>query len=148
MRTLPPPYRQSGCFFCGPDNPVGLKLTFSETETEPNEIVCRWVPPTLYKGFGQILHGGIQTGLFDEIMGWATLHLTRKVGVTSRLEVDFLKPLFVEQEIEARCRIESLNGKKVSLAAEIRNQDGEVCSKASGIYVLMERDRFAQVVGE
>lgn len=119
-----------------------------ETETEPNEVVCRWVPPALYTGFGKILHGGIQSGLFDEIMGWATLHLTKKVGVTSRLEIEFLKPLFVEQEIEARCRIESLDGKKVNLAAEIRNQAGEVCSKAAGIYVLMERDRFSAVVGE
>jgi hypothetical protein len=31
---------------------------------------------------GRILHGGIQSGLFDEIMGWTAMHVTKQVGVT------------------------------------------------------------------
>lgn len=148
MKTLPNPYRTGGCFFCGPSNTVGLKLTFQETETEPNELVCRWVPSSLYKGFGTILHGGIQSGLFDEIMGWTTLHLTKQVGVTSSLQVDFIKPLYVEQPIEVRCRIQSRNGSRLHLEAEIRNSKEEICTKAVGTYVLMDRDRFRLAVGE
>lgn len=148
MRTLPNPYQEGGCFFCGPRNPSGLKLTFQETGTDPNELVCRWTPPSLYKGFGRVLHGGIQSGLFDEIMGWTTMHITKKLGVTSTLRVEFLKPLFVEQAIEVRCRIESQEGKRINLVAEIRDHKGEVCTRARGTYVLMNRDRFAQLVHE
>lgn len=148
MRAIANPYREGTCFFCGPSNPVGLKLSFLETETEPNEVLCRWVPPLLYTGFGKILHGGIQTGLFDEIMGWTTLYLTREIGVTASLQVEFLSPLYVEQEIEVRCRIASRNGSKINLAAEIKNSEGDVCSKALGTYVLMDPDRFNRIVGE
>ena len=72
MKNIDNPYLSSACFFCGPNNPVSLKLTFQETETEPNELFCVWFPPATYKSFGNILHGGIQSGLFDEIMGYPT----------------------------------------------------------------------------
>ena len=100
MKKLPNPYGAGECFFCGPNNPIGLKLTFYETETEPKELVCRWTPARVFKGLGKVLHGGIQSGLFDEIMGWTALHRTNEIGVTSNIEVRFLKPLFVDQEIE------------------------------------------------
>lgn len=148
MKPIPNPYRNGTCFFCGPLNAIGLKLTFQETETDPNELVCRWVPPALYKSFGKILHGGIQSGLFDEIMGWTALHITKKVGVTSSLGVEFLRPLYVEQEIEVRCTIDSLNGSRLNLVATIKNSEGEICSRATGTYVLMEQERFSMVVKE
>lgn len=148
MKPISNPYSESGCFFCGKNNPGSLRLQFHETDTEPKELVCRWVPPSMYKGFGRILHGGIQSGLFDEIMGWTALHLTGKVGVTASLEVRFLKPVFVEQEIEVRCRIASIDGPGIRLTAEIRSRDNLVRTRAEGVYVLMERDRFAALVGE
>ena len=148
MKTLPNPYNADGCFFCGPSNPQGLKLTFQETETEPNEVVCQWTPSSIYTGFGKILHGGIQSGLFDEIMGWTTLHLTQEVAVTSTITVKFLKPLHVEQLIEVRCRIHSRDGAKVNLEAEIKDSQGNICTKATGTYVIMNRDRFTLAVGD
>ncbi len=148
MKTLANPYREGGCFFCGPSNSQGLKLSFQETETEPNELVCQWVASEVYKGFGKILHGGIQSGLFDEIMGWTTLHLTRQVAVTASLQVNFLKPLYVEQSIEVRCRIQSRDGAKVNLEAEITDSHGAICTRATGTYVIMDRERFNLAVGD
>jgi len=148
MRTLENPYSEGGCFFCSPSNPVGLKLTFHETETEPNELVCRWYAHSQFRGLGKILHGGIQSGLFDEIMGWTTHFLTQQMGVTSSLNVQFLKPLYIEQEIEIRCRIQSRNGSKVNLEAEIKNGDGAVCTRAVGTYVVMDSEKFNRAVSE
>lgn len=148
MKPIPHPYRNGDCFFCGTNNPAGLKLTFFETDAEPIELICRWTPPAMFKGFGQVLHGGIQSGLFDEIMGWTTLHITGKVGVTASLQIQFLKPVFVEHEIEVRCRIDSIDGDKTRLSAEIRSQNDLLCTRAEGTYILMDRSRFAQIVGE
>jgi len=108
--------------------------------------VLQWEAPPLYAGFGNILHGGIQSGLFDEIMGWATHHLTRQMGVTTALQVQFLKPVYVEQKIEVRCRIEYRDGDKIHLAAEINNQRGETCTKATGTYALVDLDKFEKLV--
>ena len=148
MRQLASVYGAGECFFCGPNNPIGLKLTFFETETEPKELVCRWTPTRVFKGLGKVLHGGIQSGLFDEIMGWTALHRTNEIGVTSNIEIRFLKPLFVEQEIEVRCRVDSRDGAKINLAAEIKNSAGDVCTKATGTYVLMSREKFDKLVEE
>ena len=146
MKKLPSLYGAGECFFCGPNNPIGLKLTFYETETEPKEVVCRWTPARVFKGLGKVLHGGIQSGLFDEIMGWTALHRTNEIGVTSNIEVRFLKPLFVDQEIEVRCRVASRDGAKINLAAEIKNSAGNVCTRATGTYVLMSREKFDKLV--
>lgn len=148
MKLLPNPYRDGECFFCGRLNPVGLKLNFYITDTKPAELVSTWFPPPLYRGFGKILHGGIQSGLFDEIMGWTTLHFTSQVGVTSNLNVEFHKPLYVEQKIEVRCRIASQEGQRINLTSEIRNSDGQICSKATGTYILMDPEKFRQITRE
>lgn len=148
MQLLANPYRNGECFFCGPANPVGLKLSFYRTDTEPEELVCKWFPSHLYKSFGKILHGGIQSGLFDEIMGWTTLHLTRQMGVTSSISVEFIKPLYVEQDIEVRCRIASSEGSRINLVSEIRNSRDEICSRATGTYVLMDPERFKNTTRE
>ena len=146
MKPLPNPYRTGKCFFCGENNPIGLKLTFHETETEPRELVLQWEASPLYAGFGSILHGGIQSGLFDEIMGWTTHHMTRQMDVTASLQVQFIRPVYVEQKIEVRCRIESRNGDKIHLAAEINDQRGQICTKATGTYFLVDLDKFEKLV--
>ena len=146
MKPLANPYRTSQCFFCGEQNPIGLKLAFHETETEPSEVILRWEASSLFTGFGTILHGGIQSGLFDEIMGWTTFHYTQQMGVTTELLIQFLKPVYVEQEIEVKCRVESREGDKIHLAAELKNQRGQICTTATGTYLLIDRDKFEKLV--
>lgn len=148
MKEIPNPYRPRTCFFCGADNPIGLKLTFHETETEPKELICRLNPSSLYAGYGRILHGGIQSGLFDEIMGWSTLQLTGRLGVTSSLQVEFLKPLYVEREIEVRCRFTSQEGPKINLSAEITDEEGVIFTRATGAYVIVNAEHFKRLVGQ
>ena len=148
MKTIPNPYGRTDCFFCGSENPAGLKLTFQKTETDPVELICLWTPPSTYTGFGRVLHGGIQSGLFDEIMGWTAMHLTGRLGVTLALQVEFLKPVFVEHQIEVRCRITGEEDSKIHMKAEITNESGIACTRASGTYVLMAQERFRKIVGE
>jgi acyl-coenzyme A thioesterase PaaI-like protein len=145
MKPIPNPFRTPGCFFCGDQNPAGLKLSFFESDAEPREIILNWHVSPIFKGFGTVLHGGIQSGIFDEIMGWATTHLAKGTGVTTDLQVKFLRPVYVDQDIEARCRIASREGNKVSLEAEI-SQAGEVCTRCSGVYLILEPDRFHDLI--
>jgi len=148
MKEIPNPYVPRTCFFCGADNPIGLKLAFYETETEPKELVCRLNPSSLYAGYGKILHGGIQSGLFDEIMGWSTFQLTGQLGVTGSLQIEFLKPLYVDQKIEVRCSSVSQEGPKVNLSAKITDQEGVICTRATGTYVIVDAEHFKRLVGQ
>ena len=147
LRPIANPYPGGGCFFCGQKNPVGLKLEFMETEGEPRELVCRWRPGRHYRGLGRVLHGGIQSGLFDEIMGWATHYLLQRSGVTGSLHVTFHKPVYIGDPLEVRCRIERIQGRQVHLSAEISNPAAEVCTRATGTYVLLAEGKFRRLVG-
>ncbi len=147
MKLLQNPYLGGGCFFCGPENPIGLKLSFFETDGEPKELVCRWQADKLYRGLGSVLHGGIQCGLFDEIMGWTTHHLMGHSAVTGQLKTNFLQPVRLGQEIEVRCHIAEVKGREVWLEAEIKDSGGQVCTKARGSYILIPEDRFAKIMG-
>ena len=81
-------------------------------------------------------------------MGWTTVHFFKQSGVTLGLNIRFLKPVFVEQEIEIRCRIDSRDGDKVHLIAEITNEKGILCTRATGTYLMMSPERFKSVVGK
>ena len=81
-------------------------------------------------------------------MEWTAHHVTGRQGVTVSLQVHFLKLVFVEQEIEVLCRIARTDGDKVHLTAEIKSARGDVCTRGTGTYVLMDRARFRDVVGD
>ena len=76
-------YTQQECFFCGSNNPVGLKLRFYLDE-EAGEVSTEYKASRLFVGLGNILHGGIQAGLFDEIMGWTAHNILKEMGVTKQ----------------------------------------------------------------
>ena len=44
------------CFVCGPNNPIGLKLTFS---LDGDECVSEFTPDAVHCGYEGVTHGGI-----------------------------------------------------------------------------------------
>jgi len=139
------PYPEQECFFCGEKNPVGLKLRFYLIE-DTEEVTTEYVPSRLFMGLGNILHGGIQSGLFDEIMGWTTHTLTGQMGVTSELNINFLKPVYLGNNLIISCRIISQKNAKVHLESIIKTAEGEVCTRATGTYYLLPQDKFEQLI--
>jgi acyl-coenzyme A thioesterase PaaI-like protein len=144
-KEIPNLYPDQECLFCGEKNPIGLKLKFYLDE-ETGEVSTEYLPSRPFVGMGNILHGGIQSGLFDEIMGWTAHNLTGEMGVTSDLEIKFLKPVYLGKRIRVYCRLASRNGPKVHLDARIEIPDGPVCSVATGTYHLLPRAEFQKLI--
>ena len=144
-KEIPNPYPEQECFFCGEKNPIGLHLKFYLDE-DTGEVSTEYVPSRLFMGLGNILHGGIQSGLFDEIMGWTTHTLTGQMGVTSELNINFLKPAYLEKKLMISCRIIPQENSKVQLEATIKTEEGVVCTRATGTYYLLPQDKFEQLV--
>jgi acyl-coenzyme A thioesterase PaaI-like protein len=135
------PYLDQQCFFCGESNAAGLRLKFYLDE-DTGVISTEYTASAPFRGLGDILHGGIQCGLFDEIMGWTSHILTGQIGVTSDLTVNFLKPVYLGTRLAVSCRIAERDGSKVRLEARIEAPDGVVCTRASGTYHLLPQSRF------
>ncbi|MCX6282817.1 MAG: PaaI family thioesterase [Bacteroidetes bacterium] len=82
------------CFGCSPGNSIGLQMKFFE---DGEEIVSQWEPKKHFQGYHTILHGGIQATLMDEIASWFVYVKLKSAGVTSKAEVRYIKPLYVDR---------------------------------------------------
>lgn len=111
----------SGCFGCGQDNPIGLKLKFME---EGDEFWAEYMPREVYQGYPGILHGGIISTLLDEVM--VNQMLYRGIStVTVELNVRFKKPVPIGRKLRVTSRIR--NESRLVFEMESRLEvDGEV----------------------
>ena len=127
------------CFGCAPENAHGLKMEFYE---EGDEIVSIWKPDTCFQGWFNTLHGGIQSTLLDEIAAWAIARKLQTFGVTSKMELRYLKPVCTDGEaVTLRARITETRRNLVLIEATLTDASGEVCTKASFTYFTYSKEK-------
>ncbi len=85
------------CFWSGPDNPRGLRLTPS---VEPGRVWVRMRVERDHSGIVGIAHGGITFTILDGLMGWLVMSHLGRVGVTSSATIRYQAPLRVGEEYE------------------------------------------------
>lgn len=123
------------CFACGADNPIGLRLSFSQVREGVVEAKC-----TLrgeFQGWAGISHGGITAALLDEAMAYAALNEGIPV-VTAKMEVRYRRPVPVETELILIGEVISKKGRAVETQAKLVLPDGKVGAEASGIYMPVD----------
>ncbi|MFQ5523901.1 MAG: PaaI family thioesterase [Acidimicrobiia bacterium] len=122
-----------GCFACGRENPLGLHLDgFSLVD---GVVAARFRPRAEYRGAGTTLHGGVAATGLDEVLVWAGLLVEQVLTVTGSLELRYRRPVYVDDEIELRGRVDERRGKRLRLSGELM-VDGEVRVEAAGLYLV------------
>jgi len=140
------PYPGDNCFFCGSENTNGLNLRFY-WDKEKKEASTEYLPARHFIGQGNILHGAIQMGLLDEIMGWTSYVFSQQMAVTSELNVKFLHPIYILGEIiSVTCRVSSQEGQKISMLAALSNSEGKVCTTATGTFHILPPDKYKRLI--
>lgn len=125
------------CFACGQKNPIGIKLRFRK-EGE-NLISTTFVPPENWTGWSNIMHGGFQALLLDETMSWSLWGLlSERHFVTASLDMKYLKPIKVQQELKVFAKISENLEKIVKVEGEIQNSEGVVLASAKGVFVRVD----------
>lgn len=120
------------CFGCSPFNEIGLQLDFWENG---DELVAKWQPRKSLEGWSNVVHGGIQAALLDELAGWIVLIKMKTSGVTSSLKVNYLKPVNVSKgEVTVKGKVESVNKKLVTISATLTDGEGTECAAAELVY--------------
>ena len=133
------------CYGCDPNNEAGLKMEFFE---DGDDVVSHWHPRTEFEGWRNTLHGGIQSALIDEIASWVVFRKFQTSGVTSRLEVQYKKPVAIDQgHITLRARVVRQRRQVIDIEVELFNAAGELCSQGLCIYFLMPKERARDVFG-
>lgn len=127
------------CYGCDPNHACGLKMEFYE---DGEQVVCRWRPRPEYQGWVDTLHGGIQATLADEISSWVVFRKFQTSGVTSHMEVRYLRPVRTTDEwIDLRARVEEQRRNLVRIAVSLFDRQGVLCTQAKCTYFLFPKER-------
>lgn len=120
------------CFGCSPANEFGLHLEFWDAG---DELVARWNPQKAYEGWSGILHGGIQATLMDEAAAWLVFVKLKTAGVTSELNIKYLKPVFLAKgENTVRARLISRENHLAKIECRLYDGEGVLCASAEARY--------------
>jgi uncharacterized protein (TIGR00369 family) len=102
-----------------------------------DEVISRWQPSEHFQGFHNVLHGGVQATLMDEIASWIIQVKLKTSGVTSSMESKFLKPVHTNQgKITIKAHILSKEGNLVHVNTTIYNPDGRLCTEGRVTYFV------------
>lgn len=130
IRNLP----SKKCFGCGPANEVGLKLEF---ETNGEVVRTKTSVPERLAGWANLTHGGITATILDETMAWTSIFFSRLYILTKSMNVEFIKPVFVGDEVVCEGRIlDRPDEREIRVLAELKNAKGELLARAEGSVAL------------
>ena len=137
MRKIKNPFLQKEgyqCFGCSPLNSVGLQMEFYE---DGEYIISKWKPKTHLAGYGNVLHGGIQSTVLDEIASWVVYVKVKTAGVTATLNVKYRNVVYTDKgELLVRAKLVEQNKRLATIHAELLDYEGKVCSEAEVKYFI------------
>ena len=127
------------CFGCCKDNVHGVHMDFYE---DGDDVVCFWKPDGEYQGWRNTLHGGIQATLLDETAAWVVFRKLQVMGVTSKLELSYRRPvLTTDSQITLRGHITEQKRHLAVGALTLENSKGEVCTTARAVYYQFTQEK-------
>lgn len=139
-RKIINPYRVVegyNCFGCSPDNPIGLRLSFRE---ERDEIISEWTPDNRYTGWIDVLHGGIQATMMDEIASWVVFTKLKTAGVTREMNVKYRKSVLVSDG-KIICRAQLIEVKRSLATIDVKLYSKDILrAEARCVYYVFNDD--------
>lgn len=124
------------CFGCGPDNPHGLRLTFTY-DAEGKRFFSEFRLGRRFTGPPAHAHGGIIATILDEAMGKVN-KLRQVTTMTREMTIEYLKPVPLGQPLVAEGRESAVRGRVHFNVGEIRNQAGEVLARSRGTFIAID----------
>ena len=145
MKKIKNPYSRIdgyNCFACSPENEFGLKMEFVE---EDGIFSCYWEPRQHFQGYNNILHGGIQATLMDEIAAWYINAKLVTGGVTARIEARYKKPVFTDKgPVKLTAVLKEKNNRLAGIEVHIYNNDGSLAATGMVEYFLLSKEKASE----
>ncbi|MGE5444917.1 MAG: PaaI family thioesterase [Ignavibacteriales bacterium] len=135
------------CFGCDPANDLGLRMKLL-ADDKKGEVFAKIKPEDRFSGFPGILHGGIQCVLIDEVAFWAMFDRIKKIGVTVKIEMEFLNTVGISSPVEVRGKIDKIEGRDIFIAVDILNERNEVCTRGRVVYHIAKKETVFKIWGK
>ncbi|WP_317423150.1 hotdog fold domain-containing protein [uncultured Acidaminococcus sp.] len=129
--------RDTMCFGCGKDNPMGLHLHF---RTDEDGCYTSFVPQPVHQSYDGRMHGGLISTLLDETMGNYPYMYEHKVAYTARLEVRFRQPVRIGERIHVITKVKRRKGQLLEMTGQVIREDKTVAAEADGKLMYEERE--------
>jgi uncharacterized protein (TIGR00369 family) len=128
MEGLLPGYKK--CFFCGPAT-GGLAL---ELHYGSGKVTCEFTAHERFQGYDGMLHGGIVTGILDEVMWWTLFMETKKICATWKIEAEFKRPVMCGKTYHAHGNLLQAERNTYHLSAIIEDVAGKLCAQGNASF--------------
>lgn len=116
-----------GCFGCGKNNPIGLRLDFEFCD---GKYLTRFTPGPEHQGFAGITHGGILATLADEAMARMVWDEGR-AALTAELSIRFRRPARTGEPLVVSGWVERGEGRLMMCKSNIRTENGDLVAEAT-----------------
>ncbi|MCT4639131.1 MAG: PaaI family thioesterase [Bacteroidales bacterium] len=132
------------CFGCSPKNEDGLQMEFYE---DGEYIVSKWSPKKKFEGYYEVLHGGIQATMIDEIACWVVYVQAKTGGVTADLNVKYKRPVILSNgTITLKAKLKDFQKRLASVDVELYDGEGTLCATGDVRYFVypekIAREKF------
>ena len=123
------------CFVCGPENPLGLRITF---RMEGDVSRAEFRPGTFHCGYDNLVHGGIIYSALDDVMAnWLFLQGVR--GHTARCEIRYREPVELGEDLRLEGRLVRRKGRLAILSGKaFRVSDNTLVAEAEGTFMVVD----------
>ncbi len=129
MKGRLPAYGQS--FFLSPKRKDGLQLTMMY---EDGCVYTDFFVDRRFEGYTNVVHGGMIFGVLDVILWYIILMETKKMAMTRKVEMEFLKPLMCGVHYRAQGKFIKIEKKDIHASAWVEDKNGEVYARVKAIF--------------
>lgn len=120
----------TGCFACGPSNPIGLRLRFSRNG---DTVRAEFTAGRHFQGYDGVLHGGIVAAALDDAMA-QLFHMKGQESLTARLEIRFRREAPVGEPLVVTAWLTGGRARLFTAEAALSLPDGTRLAEAKGTF--------------
>lgn len=100
---------------------------------EGDHVISTWDPENNFQGWHNVLHGGIQATLMDEIASWVVFSRLGTTGVTSKMEIKLSKPMLMNKgPVKLWAKLREMHRNIAIIDVQLMDGEGLLC--AEGIF--------------
>lgn len=129
MKGRLPTYKRS--FFASPERSDGLQLTMMY---EGSIVYTDFFVDRRFEGYINVVHGGMIFGVLDVILWYVILLETRKMAMTRKVEMEFLKPIACNTHYKAWGKFVRIEKKDIHASAWVEDENGEVYARVNAVF--------------
>lgn len=131
------------CFGCGKDNPQGLHIEYvDEADGSTGTTLCL---SRMHSGKPDIVHGGIQATVLDEVLSRAAERAVSKIAgdgytvVTANFEIRYRAPCLIDKEFTARAYVDRVDWPSVFVVGQLTDAEGSVLTEAKARWRVLDQ---------